>query len=63
MKLINRKRKLLVELIVETLAGWITVPVDFFLQKTMQTTTIMTHKKISPAMPPTTAPMIVPTGL
>lgn len=32
MKLINRKRKLLVE----TLAGWITVPVDFFLQQTMQ---------------------------
>lgn len=63
MKLMNRKRKLLVDDIVETPTGWITVPVVFFLQQTMQTTAIMTHKTMRPMMPPTTAPMIVPMGL
>lgn len=62
-KKINQKRKLLVELIVETPTGWITVPVVFFLQQTMQTTAIMTHKTMRPMIPPTTAPMIVPMGL
>lgn len=60
---IDQKRKLLVEVEVEKPAGWITVPVVFFLQQTMQTATIMTHKNMRLMIPPTTAPMIDPMGL
>lgn len=60
---IDQKRKLLVEVEVEKQAGWITVPVVFFLQQTMQTATIMTHKNMRLMIPPTTAPMIDPMGL
>lgn len=56
---IDQKEKLLVE----KPAGWITVPVVFFLQQTMQTATIMTHKNMRLMIPPTTAPMIDPIGL
>lgn len=60
---LDRKRKSLVEDMVEDPVGWIMIPVVFFLQQTMQTAATMTHKNMRPMIPPTTAPMIVPTGL
>lgn len=49
---------------VETPGGWITVPVVlFFATDNLHTTAMITHNTISPTMPPTTAPVIVSTGL